>query len=56
MDKQEGSDLVLETTMGLTDQEEIPAVTRPRQTEILFPMILIKALHIPKTSVPKLLL
>lgn len=42
--------------MGLTDQEEIPAVTRPRQTEILFPMILIKALHIPKTSVPKLLL
>lgn len=56
IDKQEVSDLVLEITMGLTDQGEIPIVSRPRQAEIQFPMILIKAFHVPRKPVPKLLL
>lgn len=56
MDKQEGSDLVLEVTTGLTDQGEIPTASKPKQVEVQFLTILIKAFHVPRISVPKLLL
>lgn len=47
--------LVLQITMGQTDQWEMATVSRPGYVEIQFPMILMKALQVLKTSIHEVL-